>query len=74
MSYCLTADGLKEVFVNSYADISARIDEGTVNRYRPKTGVQSTGTDQRREYSIQVQTTDGGTVNRNRIDEVKVNT
>ena len=28
----ILADGLKEVFVSSYADICARIDEGTVNR------------------------------------------
>ena len=27
-----SADGLKEVFVSSYEDISARIEEGTVNR------------------------------------------
>jgi len=28
----VSADGLKEVFVSSYEDISARIEEGTVNR------------------------------------------
>ena len=27
-----SADGLKEVFVNSYDEISKRMDEGTVNR------------------------------------------
>ena len=32
----ITADGQKEVFVASYDDITARIEEGTVNRWRQK--------------------------------------
>ena len=37
-TYCIyiTADGQKEVFVASYDDITARIDEGTVNRWRKR--------------------------------------
>ena len=29
----IAADGLKEVIVNTYADITARMEEGTVNRF-----------------------------------------